>query len=119
MGLQYRCLLPDLFDHWLQLRPGSEAALAMGFLNVVITENLYDREFIKKWANAPHLIREDTNKVLRESHLIKDGSEVNFVVWDETAKATAVSMQPANLRQSSGARPSTSLPMSRPRPRPM
>lgn len=77
-------------EHWLQLRPGSEAALAMGFLNVVINENLYDKEFVEKWTNAPHLIREDTNKILRESHLIKDGSDVNFVVWDEAAKATAV-----------------------------
>jgi anaerobic selenocysteine-containing dehydrogenase len=32
--------------HWLQLRPGTDAALALGFLNVIINEELYDKEFI-------------------------------------------------------------------------
>lgn len=36
-------------DIWLQVRPGTDAALALGMLNVVINENLYDREFVQKW----------------------------------------------------------------------
>ena len=76
--------------HWLQLRPGTDAALAMGFLNVIIRENLYDRVFLEKWTNGPHLIREDTGRLLRESDLIKGGSRDNFVVWDGTGRQTAV-----------------------------
>ena len=53
-----------LADQWLQLRPGTDAALAMGFLNVIINQNLYDQEFLENWTNAPHLIREDTGCVL-------------------------------------------------------
>ncbi|KUO77611.1 MAG: hypothetical protein APF81_25480 [Desulfosporosinus sp. BRH_c37] len=34
---------------WLQIRPGTDAALALGMLNVIITENLYDKEFVQKW----------------------------------------------------------------------
>jgi anaerobic selenocysteine-containing dehydrogenase len=34
---------------WLQLRPGTDAALALGMLNVIINEGLYDREFVEKW----------------------------------------------------------------------
>jgi anaerobic selenocysteine-containing dehydrogenase len=37
-------------DLWLQIRPGTDAALAMGFLNVIINENLYDHDFVEKWA---------------------------------------------------------------------
>lgn len=33
----------------LQLRPGTDGALALGMLHVVIRENLYDREFVEKW----------------------------------------------------------------------
>jgi anaerobic selenocysteine-containing dehydrogenase len=33
----------------LQLRPGTDAALALGMLNVIINEKLYDREFVEKW----------------------------------------------------------------------
>ncbi|MBI2862039.1 MAG: molybdopterin-dependent oxidoreductase, partial [Chloroflexi bacterium] len=36
-------------DIRLQLRPGTDAALALGWLNVIITERLYDKEFVEKW----------------------------------------------------------------------
>jgi anaerobic selenocysteine-containing dehydrogenase len=38
--------------HWLQLRPGTDAALALGFLHVIIEEGLYDREFVEKWTHG-------------------------------------------------------------------
>ncbi|MRR35854.1 hypothetical protein EG829_14475, partial [bacterium] len=38
--------------HWLQLRPGTDSALALGFLNVIIEEGLYDKEFVEKWAHG-------------------------------------------------------------------
>lgn len=36
-------------DIHLQLRPGTDGALALGFINVIINENLYDKEFVEKW----------------------------------------------------------------------
>jgi anaerobic selenocysteine-containing dehydrogenase len=33
-------------DLWLQLRPGTDAALAMGFHHVILEEELYDKEFV-------------------------------------------------------------------------
>lgn len=33
----------------LPVRPGTDAALALGMLNVIISEELYDREFVEKW----------------------------------------------------------------------
>ncbi len=35
-------------DVWLQLRPGTDTALALGMLNVIVNEELYDREFVEK-----------------------------------------------------------------------
>ncbi|NQT31860.1 MAG: molybdopterin-dependent oxidoreductase [Deltaproteobacteria bacterium] len=77
-------------EKWLSLRPGTDGALAMGFLNVIINEGLYDKDFVEKWTNAPHLVRSDTGKLLRESDLIKGGSPANFVVWDTASKQPAV-----------------------------
>jgi anaerobic selenocysteine-containing dehydrogenase len=77
-------------ERWLQLRPGTDGALAMGFLNVIINEGLYDKGFVEKWTNAPHLIRGDSGRLLRESDLIKGGSPANFVVWDTETKKPAV-----------------------------
>ncbi len=39
-------------DLWLQLRPGTDAALALGMLNIIITEGLYDHSFVESWCNG-------------------------------------------------------------------
>jgi len=39
----------DYAEMWLQIRPGTDAALFMSWINVIIAEGLYDREFIDKW----------------------------------------------------------------------
>lgn len=36
-------------DVWLQLRPGTDDALALGFLHVIIGEGLYDAPFVDRW----------------------------------------------------------------------
>lgn len=36
-------------EHFLQVRPGTDGALALAMLNVVIGEKLYDAEFVGKW----------------------------------------------------------------------
>ena len=85
---------------WLKLRPGTDGALAMGFLNVIINEGLYDKDFVEKWTNAAHLIRGDTGKLLRESDLVSNGSESNFVVWDTaTGKPVAWDVTELDYKQ--------------------
>lgn len=39
----------DLGSLWLPIRPGTDAALALSMLNVVINEDLIDHEFVKNW----------------------------------------------------------------------
>jgi len=39
----------ELADLWLQIRPGTDTALMMSMVNVVIEEELYDRDFVEKW----------------------------------------------------------------------
>ncbi len=36
-------------DIWLQPRPGTDGALGLGWINVIINEELYDKEFVEKW----------------------------------------------------------------------
>ena len=36
-------------DLWLPLRAGTDAAMCLGWLNVIIGEGLYDAEFVKRW----------------------------------------------------------------------
>jgi len=44
--------------HHLQLRPGTDGALALAMLNVIISEGLYDKEFVAKWVHGFEELRE-------------------------------------------------------------
>ena len=39
-------------DRWIPIKPGTDAALAMAIANVIISEGLYDSEFISNWTNG-------------------------------------------------------------------
>lgn len=45
-------------DLWLQIRPGTDAALALSMLHVIIKEELYDKEFVEKWTTGFHRLKE-------------------------------------------------------------
>ncbi len=36
-------------EYHLQLRPGTDAAVGLGMLNVIVNEDLYDHDFVEKW----------------------------------------------------------------------
>jgi len=44
--------LAERAEIWLQPRPGSDHALALAFLHVVVEEGLYDREFVERWTHG-------------------------------------------------------------------
>lgn len=77
-------------DLWLRVKPATDDALALGWLNVIIKEGLYDKSFVENWTNAPFLIRADTGKSLREADITAGGSPSNFAVWDLKSNALAV-----------------------------
>ncbi len=39
----------EVADMWLRPRPGTDTALAMGWLNIIISEGLYDKSFVEEW----------------------------------------------------------------------
>jgi len=39
----------ELADHWLPIRPGTDVALMLGWLRLIIEEGLYDRDFVANW----------------------------------------------------------------------
>jgi anaerobic selenocysteine-containing dehydrogenase len=70
-------------DHWLRARPGTDAALALAMTHVMIENHWYDETFVRRWTNAPLLVRADTGGLLRASEVFDDGEE-DFVAWDAT-----------------------------------
>ena len=47
-----RTELANTAKYWLQIRPGTDHALALAFLNVIITEKCYDEEFVRNWTHG-------------------------------------------------------------------
>ena len=39
-------------DLWLRVRPGTDAALALAMIHILIEENLFDREFVEQWCTG-------------------------------------------------------------------
>jgi anaerobic selenocysteine-containing dehydrogenase len=76
--------------HWLQVRPGTDGALALGLAHVMIERGWFDREFIRQWTNSPLLLRSDTGRLLRASDVAPSAPEASFVTWDEASAAPAV-----------------------------
>jgi len=48
----------DLADVWLRPRPGTDAALALAMIGVMITEDLYDRDFVARWCHGFDALKE-------------------------------------------------------------
>lgn len=91
-------------DCWLRVRPGSDAALALAMIHVLIEEKLFDEAFVKEWTTGPFLIRDDTQRPLTPFDLELSGSDQSFVVWN-TGRGAPVSYNPEQGYAESGVQP--------------
>ncbi len=73
-------------DRWLSVRPGTDAALALGMAQVVISEGLYDADFVREQTDLSLLVRTDTRRFLRESDTKRGGKDDVLYMFDESAK---------------------------------
>ena len=46
-------------DIWLPLRPGTDGALALSWLNWIIENEAYDDTMVRRWSNASFLYVDD------------------------------------------------------------
>ena len=79
--------LAEKADLWLGVRPGTDGALGLAFIHVLLEEELYDREFVRDWTNAPLLVRDDTGDLLKARDLDPEADAGSFVVWDEGSRS--------------------------------
>ncbi|WP_276914740.1 molybdopterin-containing oxidoreductase family protein [Parvibacter caecicola] len=87
-------------DIWNPLRPGTDGAIGLGWLNVIINNDLYNDLWVKRWTNAPFLVcydiepsgwkqggmggsEEIKTRLLKESDVTEGGSPKKFIVFDQ------------------------------------
>ena len=64
---------------WVPLIPGTDAAVALAMLNVIVNElGIYDADYLKHKTNAPYLIGPD-------GRYIRDSETKKPMIWDTTA----------------------------------
>jgi anaerobic selenocysteine-containing dehydrogenase len=68
-------------DEYLPIRPGTDGALALGMMNVILERGLHDTAFLAEQTVAPFLVRGDNGMFLRERD-IAGGDSDRYVVWD-------------------------------------
>jgi anaerobic selenocysteine-containing dehydrogenase len=88
-------------DHWLPVRPGTDAALALSLAHVMIERGWFDADFVRRWTNAPLLLRRDTGRLVRAHEVTPDGNPAHYVVWDDVA-GEPVAYDPATGRHQVG-----------------
>ncbi|WP_270298130.1 molybdopterin-dependent oxidoreductase [Eggerthella sinensis] len=100
-------------DYWLNLKPGTDGALALCWQHIIIKNDLVDWEFVKRWTDASLLVVEDMEptggryidlsspvqvppledligtklktRLLKESDLKEGGSPHKFYAWNKNA----------------------------------
>ncbi len=53
-------------DYWIPIRPGTDLALALAMLNVIISGQLYDKEFVASWCHGFEELREHVRQYTPE-----------------------------------------------------
>ena len=81
-------------DWHLRLRPGTDAALGMAMLNVIIEEDLYDHDFVEKWCYGFEQLAERVKEMPAEKAAEITGVDAGLIA--EAARVYAAA-KPAQI----------------------
>ncbi|NIO04981.1 MAG: molybdopterin-dependent oxidoreductase [Proteobacteria bacterium] len=100
--------LTKMADLWLRPRPGTDLALCLGIMNVIVNENLYDRDFVDQWTigfpelNAhlqdypPEQVAEITwvsEEMIRKAARLYTKEKPGLILWGNGIETTLNSFQ--------------------------
>ncbi|MEE4296595.1 MAG: molybdopterin-dependent oxidoreductase [Wenzhouxiangella sp.] len=71
-------------SEWISCKPATDAAFMLGLANILVNENRYDEDFVRRYTNLPYLIKAD-GQPLSQADLEEGGDENLFKVSDGTA----------------------------------
>lgn len=77
-------------DEWMPIQPGTDSALLLGMITLVLDNGWYDRDYVVKYTNFPFLVDKATGLLARDVEYKgapEEGSGASnpFKVWDGSA----------------------------------
>jgi anaerobic selenocysteine-containing dehydrogenase len=95
-----RTQIASIANVHLQLRPGTDGALALGMMNVIVNDELYDKEFVDKWT-----VGFDGLKKLVQEYPPEKVEEITWVPADKIRDAAIMyaTNRPGKIRTSPAA----------------
>lgn len=78
-------------DQWVPIRPGTDAAMIMAMMHVIIEKGLHDEDYLRRYTNSPYLVREDDGQLLRYTAIDPNGTDDYVVVDADSGLPVAVS----------------------------
>jgi len=80
----------SIADEWVPIRPGTDGALVMAMINVMVNElGMYDVEFVRKLSNGSYLIRDV------DGHYARDPATGKPQLWDTADQKAKVFDDPS------------------------
>jgi len=91
-----RIQLAQKADLWLQVRPATDAALALGMIRLIIEEELYDKDFVTRWCHGFERLKERVQPYTPEKV-----AEITWVPAEQIREAARLyaTTKPAALHQ--------------------
>lgn len=93
----------DIADCYVPLRAGTDAAMMLGWVNVIINEQLYDKDFVKNWCVGFEALRERVKEFPLERVAQITGVDANLIRESArmyaTAKSAAIPWTPITDQQ--------------------
>lgn len=68
-------------DQWIPIKAGTDNAMLLSMVHLVLKNKWYDEEYAKNYTTAPFLIREDDKTILRDEQTKK------YLVWDKNSNS--------------------------------
>ena len=75
---------------WLNPKPGTDAALALSMVQVILESGEIERDYVLEQTDLPFLVHADTRKFLRQTDIDgESGGDRSFYYWDEASGGIA------------------------------
>jgi complex iron-sulfur molybdoenzyme family reductase subunit alpha len=94
-------------DHFLQIRPGTDALLALGVARLLLERGWINKTYVAEQTDMPLLVRRDTHRFLRAADMKAGGADDIFYLWDRSTGQPVPAPACQGLRKQSGDTPAS------------